>query len=109
VKAVMDGEMYNTEAATLVARRDNGRQTSDLRWCFEALYRRKTDGAFFLHREGAALSRYSEIRAAVSVGSATIVPFSADQALRWRRLSRQANLQESKVRLPSAPLSRSST
>ena len=92
MKALLDGEMYNTEAATLVDRRDNGRQTSDLRWCFEALYRRKTDGAFFLHREGAALSRYSEIRDAVSIGSATIVPFSEDQALRWRRLSGHANV-----------------
>lgn len=85
MKAVVAPDSYDTDLATEVARRDNGRAPADARWWRETLYERAGDGALFLHAAGGRLSRYSALRDGISVGREAIHPVSGSEARRWLR------------------------
>jgi N-formylglutamate amidohydrolase len=85
VKAVFARNTYDTDLATEVARRDNGRALADARWWRETLYERAGDRALFLHAAGGRLSRYSAMRDGISVGREAIHPLSGSEAGRWLR------------------------
>jgi hypothetical protein len=83
VKTVVASDTYDTDLATEVASRDNGR--ADARWSRETLYERTGDGALFVHATGGPLSRYSGLRDGVAFGREVIQPLSAPEARRWLR------------------------
>lgn len=59
MKKVINGKLYDTETATLVAEYDSGHYSNDFHSSEEKLYRTKK-GAWFLHGKGGAMSRWSE-------------------------------------------------
>lgn len=81
-KKIIDGKLYNTETADLVAEWHNGLGSGDFNSRSEELYLTKK-GAWFLHGEGGALTRWSKSNGNSSWGSSNIVPLSADEAREW--------------------------
>lgn len=59
MKKVIDGKVYNTDTADLIASYNNGMSRRDFGWCEEDLYKTKK-GAWFVHGEGGAASRWAE-------------------------------------------------
>lgn len=59
MKKVIDGKVYNTETAELIASWSNHRHRSDYGWAEADLYKTKK-GAWFLHGEGGPSSDYCE-------------------------------------------------
>ena len=79
---VINGIRYNTETATEIAGDGNGLCCSDFQhWC-EYLYR-TAKGAWFIHGQGGALSRYGVSVAGGSGGSEVIKPLTDDDARAW--------------------------
>jgi hypothetical protein len=60
MRQIIDGKTYNTETATrLCTVSASGCTVSDFQWWQEDLYQ-TAKGAYFLHGQGGALSKYSE-------------------------------------------------
>lgn len=83
MKKVIDGKLYNTETAKCLGEWGNNLGGNDLNFLRESLYLTKS-GAYFLHGEGGANTRYS-----VTVGNnswsggETIKPMSPVSAREW--------------------------
>jgi len=83
MKQIIDGRLYDTDAATKVGEWFNHHLPGDFRRVDEALYRTER-GAWFLHGEGGPLSPY-----AVPVGNnghgagEAITPLTDEQARQW--------------------------
>jgi hypothetical protein len=82
MRKVVDGKLYDTEKATMVAEDGNGLGPNDFKYEFEELYVTQK-GAFFLYGEGGPLSSYSEIIGNGSCGSCEIKPLDKDEAYDW--------------------------
>lgn len=59
MKKIINGKVYNTDTATLLADYEYG-YSRDFNYVYEALYLTKK-GAFFIHYEGGANSKYAEV------------------------------------------------
>jgi len=83
VKKLINGKLYSTKTASCIGEWDNGIYGGDFRSCEEALY--KTDkGAYFIHGEGGAMSKYAEPCGNNSVGGGSdIIAVTADEAFEW--------------------------
>lgn len=83
MKKVIDGKVYNTETAERVASYDNGISRRDFGFCEEDLYKTKK-GAFFVHGEGGAMSRWSQPSGSNGrCGGSDIEVLSRKEALTW--------------------------
>ena len=83
MKKVINGKLYNTETAELLAFIGNGRNCSDFRFYEETVYKTK-NGALFLHKDGGALSQMAEpCGNNGTCGSQTIETLTPDQAIAW--------------------------
>lgn len=83
MKKVIDGKVYNTETAECIAAWDNGIYGNDFRQCEERLYVTKK-GAYFVHGEGGAMSRWSRpCGGNGSCGGSGIEVLTQEQALAW--------------------------
>ena len=83
MKKTICGLTYDTETAEPIGANSNGHYRNDFRYCEETLYMTKK-GAFFLHGEGGAMSKYSEAMGNLSkCGSSSITPLTPKQALEW--------------------------
>ena len=84
MKSIIDLKRYDTETAALVAEWSNGGSQKDFYHCSEDLYRTK-NGAWFLHGEGGALSKYAEACEAGRGmrGGSQITPFTEEEAAAW--------------------------
>lgn len=82
MKKIIDGKMYNTETATLVAEDGNGLGAGDFSYEYEQLYITKK-GAFFLYGEGGPMSRYSDSNGNNSWGIRKITPLDKDEVYEW--------------------------
>lgn len=82
MKKIIDGKMYNTETAILVAEDDNGFGCGDFQYACEELYITKK-GTFFLYGEGGAMSKYSDSSGNNSWGIREINPLDKDEAYEW--------------------------
>jgi hypothetical protein len=82
MKKIIDGKMYNTETAILVAEYNNGFGCGDFHYVCEELYITKK-GAFFLYCEGGALSKYSDTNGNSSWGICKIIALNEDEAYEW--------------------------
>jgi len=83
MKKLISGKLYNTETADVIGSWDNGIYGNDFRSCEETLYKTKK-GAYFLHGEGGAMSKYSEPCGNNSVsGGSDISAMTAEEAFEW--------------------------
>ena len=93
MKTIIDGKRYDTGRAELLAEYTFG-YSSDLRYVSEGLYR-TSKGAYFLHAEGGALSKYG-----VSVGNNSwepgncILPFTQEEAISWLEANEKTTVLE---------------
>lgn len=82
MKQVIDGKVYNTETAEVVAEFSNDFGVSDFRHCEETLYRTKK-GRFFLAGEGGPMSRYSKSVGDMQSGGSGIIALTVTEAQEW--------------------------
>lgn len=83
MKKVIDGKLYNTETATMVASWSNGYYIGDLKHMSEELYQKRT-GEYFLYGVGGPMTKY-----AISCGNSSwsggdaIIPVTEQAAREW--------------------------
>jgi hypothetical protein len=82
MRKVINGRTYNTETSKRIGAWDNGHYTNDFEYCSEDLYR-NTKGAYFLHGEGGALSKYATRSGNGSGWGEEIIPMTAQEAQEW--------------------------
>lgn len=82
MKKIINGKLYNTETAKLVANWWNGLGVSDFRNCEESLYLKKT-GEYFLFGKGGGLSPYAERRGDGLGYGEKITPLTEEEAREW--------------------------
>ncbi len=83
MKRIINGKMYNTETAILIAQADSGGSQSDFQWWEETLYK-SPKGQYFLEGEGGAMTRYARSCGQNSVGPGEeIMLLSPKDALQW--------------------------
>lgn len=83
MKKVINGKIYNTETAERIANWDNGVYGGDFNTCDETLYK-TSKGAFFVHGEGGAMSRWGEsVGYNGRVAGSGIEALTTSEALEW--------------------------
>ena len=84
MKAIIEMRRYDTTKADLIATWSNGALPGDFRRCEETAYLTK-GGAWFLHGDGGALSKYAKPYEGGrgTIGSQEIIPLSNDEAAAW--------------------------
>ena len=82
MRKVIEGKLYNTETAALVAT-DSYSYYGDLGYWSEEIYRTKR-GNWFLAGEGGAMSKYAQAIGQNEVGGGSaIIPLTEGEALAW--------------------------
>lgn len=79
MKKIIDDKLYNTETATKLYKNDNKLYTTDLHYYGETLYKTK-NGAYFLLKEGGAMSKMSKTNGVSKLGDMDIEAFSPIEA-----------------------------
>ena len=82
MRRIVDGVMYDTEKAELLASYEAKELPSDFRWYREDLYQTK-NGRFFLHGRGGPLSPYASVGYGCSSSGEKIVPLSEGEVVKW--------------------------
>lgn len=82
MKKVISGKVYDTSTAEALHEWGNAFSKSDFKWCEETLYR-TTKGAFFLHGEGGAMTRYARPVGNMRTGGECIIVMSKEEAMQW--------------------------
>lgn len=83
MKKVIDGKLYDTEKATMIADYWNGLDSSDVHYVSEELYV-TAKGNYFLFGEGGAMTEYSVSCGNNSWGgSANIISLTREEAYKW--------------------------
>jgi len=82
MKAVKNGKLYDTEAATPIAEYWNGYDSGNFKYVEENLYKTRR-GKFFLAAKGGALSAYAEECGNMKCAGSALIPMSDDDALAW--------------------------
>lgn len=82
MKKIIDGRMYNTETAKVIAYNSNNLPKSELEYCMETLYR-KRNGEYFLHGDGGAYSPYNRCVQGHLCGDEKIIPLCEEEAKEW--------------------------
>lgn len=91
MKKIINGKLYDTETAELLATNASECGQHDFRWFEEDLYRTKK-GQFFLAGEGGPMSRWSHsIDQNSWSGGSDIVLFSDEEAREWAEASLTAD------------------
>lgn len=83
MKKIINGKLYNTETATLIAEYSNGLGSRDFKNISEGLYRTKS-GAFFLAGEGGAMTKYArKCDSSYVCGGEDIIPVNEFEVKEW--------------------------
>ena len=82
MKKIIDGKVYNTKTAIEIASWHNDFYAGDFKECGETLYQTKK-GAYFIHGEGGAMSKYSESCGNCSTWGSDIIPISKNRVVKW--------------------------
>jgi hypothetical protein len=82
MRQIIDGLIFDTEAAEEIAEHANGRGRSDFRYCVESLHRTER-GRWFFAGEGGPLSKYREQVGDGWSDGCGIIPISDAEALTW--------------------------
>ena len=83
-KQTINGKVYDTEKATLVA--EVGNDAVKLRSVVETLYR-TSNGNWFMHGQGGASTEYARHMADCITAGERITPITEDEALEWCELN----------------------
>lgn len=83
MKKIVNGKIYDTETAKLLADYWYGSSTSDFHYIEEILYQ-KSNSEFFLHGKGGALTKYRET---IGINSwhegEKIIPLNENEVIEW--------------------------
>lgn len=90
MKRIINGKLYDTDTAKLLASYHNDFSPSDFEYFNEDLYIKKT-GEYFLLGEGGPKSYYAEYHGNISMGSKRIIPISEDRAKEWAERNLEAD------------------
>ena len=82
MKKVINGLVYNTETADLLAEKWNHLGRGDFYYCLEGLYKTKK-GNYFLYGKGGAASKYAESNGKYSSDGSDILAYTEKEALEW--------------------------
>jgi hypothetical protein len=83
MKRVIDGKRYDTDTAQRIAGAESSCNPGDFRYWEETLYRTKR-GAYFIHGEGGAMSRWSRpVGSNGQTGGEGIEVLTEDEARQW--------------------------
>jgi len=82
MRKVINGRTYNTATSKCIGEWSNGHFTNDFNYCSEDLYK-NTKGAYFLHGDGGAMSKYATHSGDNSGGGTEIIPMTAEEAQAW--------------------------
>jgi len=82
MRKIINGRTYNTETSKRIGQWSNGHYTNDFAYCSEDLYK-NTKGAYFLHGEGGAMSKYAARSGDNSGWGEEIIPMTAEEAQEW--------------------------
>ena len=83
MKKIIQGKLYNTDTARKLAHWESDLTYNDLKWSQEDLYRTKS-GAYFIHGQGGAMSRYAQPAVGGGWGSGELIwPIPLDEAQDW--------------------------
>ena len=82
MKKIINGLVYDTEKAKLLASCDNNLQYTDFFYFEERLYKKRT-GEFFLYGSGGANSRYGVWHGNSGGPGEKIMPISSSEAVKW--------------------------
>lgn len=93
MKKIINGKVYETEKATKIGEYDNGGGWRDFNHIEETLYRKRT-GEYFLHGEGGPMTQYARRDGSGWTGSATIIPYSYEDARKWAEKNMDADAYE---------------
>lgn len=92
MKKVVKGRLYNTESTKIICSWDNNLPMSDFRFCGATLHQKAT-GAYFVHLEGGAMSRYGKVMSDGAYGyGEDIIVISNDVANRIMNLDDLGNV-----------------
>jgi len=82
MRKIINGKLYDTNKAKLVASVGNGYYGNDFHRCVEDLYR-TSKGAWFLHGEGGPLSKYGKQHGSTKCGSSELRSMETDEVVEW--------------------------
>lgn len=82
MRKVINGKIYDTEKATLLAEYWNGLGSGDKNYFIERLYITKK-GSFFLYGAGGPMSIYSESNGSLTWGISKITPLTNEETFDW--------------------------
>lgn len=83
MRKIINGRTYNTETSKKIGEWWNGLATNDFSHCYEVLYK-NTRGAYFIHGEGGAMSKYAISTGTNSwSGGEKITPLTSAEATEW--------------------------
>lgn len=83
MRKVINGRTYNTETSKQIGKWSNDLGYRDFRFCEETLYK-NTKGAYFIHGEGGARSKYgTQTGSSTWSGGTNIIPMTAEEAQEW--------------------------
>lgn len=82
MRKIIQGKIYDTDKAKLIAQYSNGLSLSDFKHVYEDLY--LTDaGEFFIHAQGGPQTKYSESNGNSTWGIETVILLSSVQVIAW--------------------------
>jgi len=93
MRKIVDGKIYDTEAAERIAERRTGYGRGDFNWCEESIYRTKK-GNWFLAGQGGAMTRYAQSSGEYKTTSLDIIPLSDEEAVEWLQEHAQDKLEK---------------
>lgn len=82
MKKVINGKLYNTEAAKRLGYWNNGFSRSDFYFSEETMFKTKSD-AYFLHGAGGANSQYGQWAGNSGGPGEEIRPYTKNEAKQW--------------------------
>lgn len=82
MRKIIEGRTYNTATSKRIGSWSNGLFTNDFSYCSEDLYK-NSKGAYFLHGEGGAYSKYAEVHGDNRGWGESIIPMSTEEAREW--------------------------
>lgn len=104
MRKIINGHTYNTTTSKCVGGWSNGHYTNDFAYCSEDLYV-NTKGAYFLHGEGGAMSKYATHSGDNSGWGEEIIPLTQEEAAAWaeKRLTAEEYEEEFGVQEDAEP------
>lgn len=82
MKKIINGKLYNTETADLIAEWENGFGYNDFYYVSETLYQTKKR-AYFIYYTGGAMSKYATHYGQTTSGSTGIKLLTEEEAKAW--------------------------